>query len=241
MITKIIQQRIKPASKLLQRVKGCSPAKPAEQAVPAVVTVAPIGTRIFVRPTKSQPRSGINAARRRTAAFTLMEVLIASGLALLALLIVSALSIYSSRSFVAIANYVDLDQQSQLALDKMSREIRQCRTLIGFSPTSLSLLDADNNIVRFTYQPENRALVGVWNGQTNVYLNNCDSLQFSKYQREVIPNTFDAYLPAYVTDTKLIQVTWVCSRQILGAKANSESVQSAKIVLRNSGNVGIPE
>src|SRR5262249_11784834 len=109
------------------------------------------------------------------------------------------------------------------------------RTLTSFTPTSLNLVDVNGQPVDFYYDGQNRALVGTWNGETNVYLNNCDSLQFSKYQRAVIPNTFDAYLPAYVTDTKLIQVTWVCSRQILGAKANSESVQSAKIVLRNSG------
>lgn len=167
--------------------------------------------------------------------FTFPEVLVASALGLLALLVVTTLSVYSSRSFVAIANYVELDQQSQLALDKMSKEIRQCRTVTGFSSTSLQLLDADNNPVRFFYEPQQRALVGIWDGQTNLYMGNCDSLEFAKYQRTVISNTFDAYLPAFVPDTKLIQVTWVCSRKILGARANTESVQSAKVVLRNSG------
>jgi hypothetical protein len=36
-----------------------------------------------------------------------------------------------------------------------------------------------------------------------------------------------------VTDAaKLVQVTWVCSRSILGKKVNTESVQSAKVVIR---------
>jgi hypothetical protein len=32
---------------------------------------------------------------------------------------------------------------------------------------------------------------------------------------------------------KLIQVSWICSRDILEARFNTESVQSAKIVIRN--------
>ena len=46
-------------------------------------------------------------------------------------------------------------------------------------------------------------------------------------------NTFDCYDPAYITNARVIQVTWRCSRPILGKKATTESVQSAKIVLRN--------
>jgi hypothetical protein len=31
----------------------------------------------------------------------------------------------------------------------------------------------------------------------------------------------------------MIDVSWKCSREILGAKINTESVQTAKIVIRN--------
>ena len=168
-----------------------------------------------------------------TSAFTLPEVLVASGLGVLVALVVVAVSMQSSRSFVAIANYVEMDAHSQLALDAMSREIRQARSLTNFTSTSLSLLDQANQPLLYVYQSKPRQLVRVSGGETNVVLTDCDSLNFSNYQRNVISNTFDAYNPAYVTDTKLIQVTWVCSRRILGARANSESVQSAKIVLRN--------
>jgi predicted transcriptional regulator len=160
--------------------------------------------------------------------------MVASALGLLTLLVVVLLSFYSSRSFAAMANYVDLDRQSQLVLDKMSREIRQARQLTGFSPTSLTLLDADRGSLSFVYDAQTKTLARVKDGQTNVYLTHCDSLQFSKYQRTTISNTFDAYLPAFVTNTRLVQVTWVCSRKILGIKANTENVQSAKITLRNN-------
>jgi len=182
-------------------------------------------------PVAWDPPSGYFATN---AGFTLLEVMVASAIALVVLLVVVSLSWYSGRSFVAVANYVDLDQASQLALDKMSREIRQAHRVTDFSPTSISLLDVDNNPLNFFYDPGARTLGRVSGGQTNVMLTGCDFLQFAKYQHTAISNTFDAYDPAYVTNTRLIQVTWKCSRQILGAKVNTESVQSAKIALRNN-------
>jgi len=172
--------------------------------------------------------------RKRSAGFTLMEVMVASALGVLALALVGSLSWFTSRSFAAVANYVDLDQASQFALDKMSREIRQAQQLTDFTATSLTFADVDHNPLSFIYDPETRTLVRVSGGQTNTLLQGCDFLQFSKYQHTPISNTFDAYDPAFVTNTKLIRVTWMCTRKILGAKVNTESVQSAKIALRNN-------
>jgi len=172
--------------------------------------------------------------RRPAAAFTLPEILVSSALGMLVLMAVGVLSVYSSRSFVAIANYVGMDQVSQLALDKMSREIRQARRLVEFSPTSLTFEAANNQRFTISYDPDARTLVRTGGATTNVYLTDCDSLEFANYQRTTISNTFDAYEPAYVTNTRLIQVTWTCSRRILGKKVNTESVQSTKVVLRNN-------
>ncbi len=167
-------------------------------------------------------------------AFTLPEVLVASGLGLLVLLGVALLSFYCSRSFVAMANYAQLDQHSQLALDKMSKEIRQARRLTDCSGNSLTIQDVDGHPVQFIWDQPSRRLVRVSAGQTNTYLTDCEKLQFWRYQRTPISNSFDAYLPAYLSDSKVIQMNWVCSRSILGAKANSQSIQSAKVVLRNN-------
>jgi len=183
---------------------------------------------------RGEPWPANHGHTKQNAGFTLVEVMVASTLALLVVAAIGSLSWYSSRSFAAIANYVDLDQASQLALDKMSQEVRQACQLVNYSPTSLSLLDVDKNPLQFIYDPEARTLVRVSNGETNRLLTGCDFLQFSKYQHTTISNTFDAYDPAYLTNTRLIQVTWVCSRKILGAKVNTESVQSAKIALRNN-------
>lgn len=176
---------------------------------------------------------GLTPGSRSLAAFTLPEVMIASGLGLLVLLAVATLSMFGGRSFVAMTNYVDMDQRSQVALDKMSREIRQSRGLTAFSSTNLTFVDANGIPVQFAYDADARKLLRLSNGETSVFLTGCDSLQFGSYQHTVKSNSFNCYDPTYVTDSKLIQVTWTCSRALLGVKANTESVQSAKIAIRN--------
>ena len=77
------------------------------------------------------------------------------------------------------------------------------------------------------------------NGITKVLLSQCDFLTFRICQRNPIPGQFNFY-PATNTAgvytpslCKLVDVSWRCSRQILQKKVNTESVQTAKIVLRN--------
>ncbi len=154
---------------------------------------------------------------RGQAAFTLVELMVASAL----------------RSFVAMANYTEMNQRSQLALDKMSKEIRQARQLTAFSTNSLTFANADGNPLSFTYTPNTRRLERVSEGQTNTLLSDCDSLQFSIYQHTMKSNSFDCYDVVTVADARVIQMNWKSSRDILGKKATTESVQSAKIVIRN--------
>src|SRR5258706_3386865 len=163
----------------------------------------------------------------QTAAFTLTEVMVSSALALLALTALTMFSFFSSRSFAAISNYVLLNQHSELALDKMSREIRQSHRLTAFSTNAFTFLDANSNTVQYIYSSPLRSLLRVSGGVTNAYLANCDSLTFYMYQHTPMSNSFDCYLPAYVTNARLIQVKWSCSSKILGVKANTENMESS--------------
>ncbi len=77
------------------------------------------------------------------AAFTLVELMVASALGLLLATAIATFAFFSSRSFVAMASYTEMNQRSQLALDKMSKEIRQARQLTAFSTNSLTFANAD--------------------------------------------------------------------------------------------------
>src|SRR5438105_4548205 len=71
-----------------------------------------------------------------TRAFTLIELMVASGVGLIVLTSLMLVFLFANRSFASLTNYLDLDQKTQVALDKMSREIRQVNMLTDYSSTN---------------------------------------------------------------------------------------------------------
>lgn len=177
--------------------------------------------------------NGMCIKNKGSRAFTLVEVMVASGLSVLVVAAVLSLSLFSSRSFVALTNYTDLGLASQLSMDKFSRELRQANSITVCSSNSITFLDSNTNSVTFTYDRDAKTLSRITSQQTNVYLGECDALQFAIFQQTPISNTFDCYYPAFATNAKLVQVTWNCSRQTPGVPTKSDNPQSLKIAIRN--------
>jgi prepilin-type N-terminal cleavage/methylation domain-containing protein len=171
------------------------------------------------------------STKNRQSAFTLIEVMIASTLSVMLAAIVAIFFFFSLRSFAVMTNYADMNTRSQMALDKMSKDIRQARSLISYTTNSLTFKDVNNNNLTFIYT--NRLLNRISGGVTTTYLTNCDSLQFWIYQHTPISNTFDCYLPADASSARVIQMTWHCSRPIMGTKVTTETVESATLSIRN--------
>jgi type II secretory pathway pseudopilin PulG len=168
---------------------------------------------------------------------TLVELMVAMGVGSILFVAVGTLAFYSARSFAALSNYVELDNFSRNALDQMSREIRQADALLTGTDHQLvfQVSNPTNGVVSqvtFTYDPTSRQLTRTQSGTTTTLLKECDFLKFSIYQRNPIGGTYDQYPTANPATCKLVQMSWICSRNILGKKANTESVQSAKVVIR---------
>lgn len=177
-------------------------------------------------------RINIGKSKGRTAGMTLIEMVVASGVGTLILTAVALLSMFGARSFAAMGNYGDLDRKSRNALDTLSKEVRQSRALISFSPTKLVFQDNDTNSLTYTYSPSARTLTRIKGTERVVLLSGCDYLNFDISQRNP-SNQFTFWPTTNVSMAKLIDVSWKCSRTILGAAVNTESVQTAKIVIRN--------
>src|SRR5947207_11897445 len=79
----------------------------------------------------------------RTRGIALVEMLMSLGVGGLVLSAVASQLFYSGRSFAALANYVDLDNSSRSALDKMCSEIRQANRLTSYSSTNLAFETVD--------------------------------------------------------------------------------------------------
>ena len=71
------------------------------------------------------------------AGMTLVELLMAVGISGLVFAAVAILIFFSGRSYAALANYVDLDNKSRGALDRMSKEIRQVDAVTSAGTTTL--------------------------------------------------------------------------------------------------------
>jgi prepilin-type N-terminal cleavage/methylation domain-containing protein len=167
-------------------------------------------------------------------AFSLVEMLFAVMISGVALAAAGVITIFMTRSYVAMGNYADLDVASRNALDLLSRDVRQARALTAFNSKSITLRANDNSLLTYTYNPSTSKLTRQSATATTVILEQCDFLAFHVYQRN--PSNNWSWYPMQsnlLSTAKLLDVSWKCSRQILGEKVNTESVQTAKIVIRN--------
>ena len=174
--------------------------------------------------------------KARCQAMTLVETLIATGVGSIVMAAVLALFLFSARSFAALANYVDLDNKSRNALDTMSSDIRQADFLKSYQTNQLVFQTTDTtNTLDLTYFYDSGAttLTRTLGVRSTVLLTNCTSLNFGIFARNPLGGQWDTYSNGVVSNCKLVQLTWVCQRGILGGRiANTESVQSAKVVMR---------
>src|SRR6185503_21167355 len=80
------------------------------------------------------------------AAETLASTLIGLGLACLLFMALAAFYLYCTRSFADLGNFMDMDGKARLALDVMSREIRQSDNLTLYSSNSVTFRVGSNQL-----------------------------------------------------------------------------------------------
>jgi type II secretory pathway pseudopilin PulG len=182
-----------------------------------------------------------SSAPRRHAGWTLLEMTITVGIGSVVMAAMMQTSLFTSRSFVALGNYNDLDRASRSTLDQMTRDIRQAKV---FSPSYYNtnymfFTNQDNSYFGYVWNPQTKVVTritgtgGLVNTTTNVMLTGCKYFSFRIWLR----NPTNGFLFPYSAssspiDTKLVDVSWRCDRMVLN-QFNTESVQTAKIVLRN--------
>jgi len=181
---------------------------------------------------------------------TLVELLMAVGISGMVFAAVAILIFFSGRSYAALANYVDLDNRSRGALDRMSKEIRQVDCVTGSASATLpsgqvvtnrlvlsgTETDGSAYILTYDYNPTTQTLVRTKEGGsypgTNTLLTGCTYLNFGMYQRVPKMNSFDQFDAADLATCKVVQLDWICSRKIFNKTANTENIESAKVVIR---------
>jgi Tfp pilus assembly protein PilW len=176
-------------------------------------------------------------------------MMVATAVASLVFAAAASMTIYCSRSFSSLLNYTDLDQYSRMAIDLLVRDIRSADALAYASGTNSAngqftqlIFNTGGGSSNLSYTFD-AATGGLWrtNGVPGAVgtlvttnLIQCSALVFTTFSDRSAAGTFDQFPETNAPNVRLIKVDWNCTRTILGQKVNTESVQSAKIVLRRS-------
>ena len=182
---------------------------------------------------------------------TLVEMMIGLGVGALVLAGVMGTSVFTSRSFVAMGNYCDLSDAGRDSVDYISEDIRQADFLISYTNTTttnaLVFQTTDPNSgaranLIYTYNTAAQTLtrsLGLQGGTlvTNtVLLTNCTYFHFDLYKRNPVATNGGSLVALASTNqpniVKALDLTWTCSRNVLGISLNSEAMQSAQVVIR---------
>lgn len=165
-------------------------------------------------------------------AFTLVEVMVTMAVGSIVMAALAAMILYTARSFATLSNYVDLDNRSRTALDIITRDVRQVDSVAAFSSNSITFVDYDLTNLTFNYDAGSRTLTRIKGDDKKELLSECDQLEFRMFQRNTVSNSYDLIVSTDEYQGKAIDISWICSRKILGAKVNTESVQTARIIIR---------
>src|SRR5438552_14986314 len=133
---------------------------------------------MICRPSVSNPKR-----RGSSVAWTLVEMMVGTGIGSLILIAAAQITMFTARSFVAMGNYDDLDRASRNALDVMSREIRQAKSVGYYATNQLVLTNMDGTTFSYTYQPGAATVTRQYGTETNVLLSGCDYFCFHIWQR----------------------------------------------------------
>jgi len=134
-----------------------------------------------------------------------------------------------------VADVVRLDDNNRIAIDTMTRDLRECNRVLSSSATDLQLEDYDGFTITYTFSPTLKTLTRTKAATSKTLLTGCEALSFSLGQRNTVAGTFDQFPASTPSQAKVVDVSWRCSRSILGVRANTEAVQTAKIVIRKQG------
>lgn len=166
---------------------------------------------------------------------TLVEVMIAMSVFTIAGGAVMTAYVFGLRSFQALSNYSQLDEQNREAMDKLSREIRQANSVFTFNNSSnnssLTIVDSNMKNVTYSFNASTKQMLRTREGVQEVILKDCSLIHFQLGMRP--PNTNYGYYPTTSPNlAKMVDLTWKTSRALPGGVKNTENIQTARIIIR---------
>src|SRR5207244_2606682 len=105
------------------------------------------------------------------------------------------------------------DDANRIAMDQLTRDVRQANCVTAFTTNTLTLQDSDGLALAYTYDPAARTVTRTKDAvapslpTSKIVLTQCDRLHFDLGQRNLVPGTFDTYAAATNASTaKVVNV-----------------------------------
>ncbi len=171
--------------------------------------------------------------------WTLVEFMVAMSLFSVGALALSTIMVFSVKSFASMTNYASLDQENRQTMDLLTKEIRQARSVKGYSTngtsSSITIVNGDGQEVKYSFDASRQQLRRTVDGISSTMLTNCNLLNFCLFQRNPSNANFGVFPLAsdnWMQSVKVVQLTWKTARTLSSGIANSENIQTARIVIR---------
>lgn len=179
-------------------------------------------------------------ARRTSRGHTLVEVMIAATLAAFTLAGVLSIFLFLGRSGANIQNYSDMESQARKALELFAEDVRQASAITWTSNVSVTLA-VNSQPITYTYSSANNNFVRVHlNGTTpvtRVLISGITPNTFTFRAYTVsgveLPLASAANLTAAGVNTKQLQISLEATRTNQTVVAATNTVLSARFILRN--------
>lgn len=178
------------------------------------------------------------STRRAAQGMTLIEVMIAMGIFSVVSMALTTIFIFSLRSFETMSNYANLDRDNRVAVDTITRDVRQANYVSDYvaDPPTLTLVSGTDKI-SYMYNPDAQTLTrSSSEGGDKVLLERCSELTFSLFQRNPVGGSYEVFPIAkgnWKATAKVVEMSWKTTRRLKGtSRINSEYMETARIVIR---------
>ena len=172
---------------------------------------------------------------RRQSGFTLVEVLISSGLSAFILTGVMTCFLFLGRSGANIQNYTDMESQSRRGLEQFAQDVRQASAITWNSASDITLT-VDSASIRWAYNSGTGTLTRATSSATRDMITGITSFSYKAYSiAGAAINDFSSAsaLTTAGQTTKQIQISLEATRNTRTVARATNLVLSARYILRN--------
>ena len=174
---------------------------------------------------KSMPQK---RQRRHKRGFTLTEILIATSIGSVLMSGITSSYIFIFKSSLGVSQYVEMNRQSRLGMDRFGRDMRMAVNVTSASDSQISIEiqeEFGTRSVQYIYDAENKRLLRIEGAWTLTLIRNLEAFTLSYY------NLLGAQT-VNPLEIKKVQMEGLMSNTVLELE-NTANLVSAKFMLRN--------